>query len=301
MMDNIIEVPQADERIRIFRRKLVAPAEFAGLEVDASIIVSNRYIVLCDTLLCPEDMAEIMHRVRGELAGRQLLIVNSHADWDHTWGNSYFTKNHEAAPIIAHELCLKRMQSEEARQQVTDYQAKHPIFQNVVLTPPTITFSETLTLHGGDLTIKLLAAPGHCPDAIAAWLPELCLLLAFDAVEMPLPVIDDAAGVQPMLATLERFQAMHPLEVLCSHGRVTGPAMIEKNLAYLREIERRCRGFLEQRRPTNDELEHMAMLLHYPLATVLEEVAMSADTIDRPFYEQVHEQNIQYIMQDLMG
>ena len=83
--------------------------------VDAYSVISARYVVICDTLLCPTDMQIVMENVRPELTnGRQLLVVNSHADWDHAWGNSYFTSR-QNAPLLAHHHCRERLQSAEAQ------------------------------------------------------------------------------------------------------------------------------------------------------------------------------------------
>ncbi len=91
--EGVFFVPEMspDTRIRVFRRSLNLPGEFDEMEVDAYVIVTERFLVFLDTMLCPEDMAVVMQHVQNELPGRQLLVVNSHADWDHSWGNCYFT------------------------------------------------------------------------------------------------------------------------------------------------------------------------------------------------------------------
>ena len=297
-VEGIFFVPEmsTDARIRVFRRNLNLPGEFEEMEVDAYVVVSERYVVLLDTILCPEDMAVLIQHVQHELSGRQVLVVNSHADWDHCWGNCYFTGEH-AAPIIAQDYCRVRLQSDEAHTGLVDYQQRFPVFHNVVLVPPTLTFNDSFTIHGGDLTIELIPAPGHHPDHIAAWIPELRLLLAFDAVEKPLPFMEDAASVPPMFATLERFLALKPEIVLCSHGKSTSPALVKDNLAYLHEIERRSRSFLRTQRPTNAELEHAATLIGFPFDEV---IANNAGPIDATFYSWAHDANVRNIVQWLM-
>jgi glyoxylase-like metal-dependent hydrolase (beta-lactamase superfamily II) len=285
-----------DPRIRVFRRVFNAPGEFEKMEVDAYVLITAAYLVVFDTLLCPEDAHVMMQMVQDQLAGRQVLVVNSHADWDHVWGNAYFTGEH-AAPIIAHEHGRIRMESQEARAELADFQQRYPIFRNVRLLPATIAFNHELTIHDGDLTIELFPAPGHHRDHIAAWIPQLSLLLAFDAVENPLPCIENAGAVPSMFATLQHFLALRPERVLCSHGKTTGPAMVEANLAYLREIERRCRELLLKRRPTPQELEHAAELIDYRLDDV---IAGSTGEVDRSFYGQAHDDNVRYVIQWLM-
>jgi len=297
--EGVFFVPEmsTDPRVRVFRRTLDVMEDFSGMEVDAYIIITNRYLVVCDTMLCPEDAAAMMQMVQTESGGREVLVVNSHADWDHIWGNGYFTGEH-AASIIAHQHSLIRGRSNEARKELLDFQQRYPIFRSVVLVPATITFQHGLTIHGEDLAIELIPAPGHHLDHVAAWIPQLRLLLAFDAVEMPLPIIEDAAAVPLMFSTLERLIALQPKRVLCSHGKTTNPELVKENLAYLHTIERRCRAFLAAHQPTEAEMEHAAELIGYPFDEV---IAGITATIDRKFYAWAHDDNVRCIMKFLMG
>jgi len=293
--EGIFFVPEmsTDERVRVFRRSLGVMEDFSGMEVDAYAIITERYVVVCDTMLCPEDAAVMMQMVQGELTGRELLVVNSHADWDHVWGNRYFTSEH-AAPIIAHEHSLVRLQSGESREELEDFQQRYPVFRSVTLVPPTITFERRLTIHGGDLSIELIPAPGHHLDHIAAWIPQLRLLLAFDAAEMPFPIIEDAAAVPLMYSTLESLIALQPERVLCSHGKTTSPELVIGNLAYLREVERRCEAFIQTHQVTDAEMERAAELIDYPLEEV---IAGKGGEIDRKFYGWAHENDVRCIME----
>lgn len=289
-------VPQLspDPRVRVFRRSLGGLDGFTSMEVDAYLVLGERYALLLDTLLCPADVAQVLSLSTADIGHRQVLCVNSHADWDHTRGNGYF-QNQLAVPILAHEHCRQRLLSAEARQQLSDDQARSSLFRDVTLLPPTLTFSERLTIVDGELSIELLHAPGHCPDQIVAWLPAIGLLLAFDAVEYPLPGIADAACVPLMFATLQRLAALHARWVLCSHGNTTSPALIEENLAYLREIERRCRLLLADHTPTAGEREQLAERIGYPLAQAIAGQSTPGTHID-PYYSQAHEENVQAIL-----
>lgn len=286
-----------DERVRVFRSFFAAEGEFDGMEVDAYVVITDRYVVVLDTLLRPEDVAAMMQEqaVQDALAGREVVVVNSHADWDHSWGNAYFTGIH-AAPIIAHDYCRTRILSDEAKAGLDEYQQRYPLFSSVALVPPTLTFSQTFTIHGGDLTIELIPTPGHHADHIAAWIPELRLLLAFDAIEKPLPGLEGPEGVQPMFDTLKRLQGLQPQRVLCSHGNSSSPDLISANLAYLRAIERRSRALLATHTPTNEELEHASQLINYPF----DEVVPPDEEVDRTYYTWAHDHNIRSIIEWLM-
>ncbi len=306
-----------DTRVRIFRRPFPALEGFAGMHVDAYALFSERYVVICDTLLCPADMEFVMEHIQPELAyveprsiaplqphpdtclatGRQLLVINSHADWDHTWGNGYFT-GRLSAPLLAHQHCRVRIQSEEAQAELVAYQTRNAIFQQVVLTPPTLTFTHGLTLYGGDLTFELFPAPGHTSDSIALWIPELRLLLAFNSLEAPFPLLENAASVQPLLSTLQHFVALQPLHVLCSHSKVADSTLVQKNLAYVQKLVHRCRTLLLTHHPTDAELAHASDLIASPFS---EFAAEEDGTPSSTFYRQAHEDNIRFIMQDALN
>ncbi len=296
--EGVFFVPEMsdDERVRVFRRAFSMQGSDLAMEVDAYALITDRYLIVCDTFLCPEDMDFVMRAVEDDLKERQILVVNSHADWDHAWGNCYFTGEH-AAPIIAQAHGFDRLRSEGAVADLKEFQEQYSTFSTVALTPATMTFKHTLTIHGGDLTIELLPAPGHHFDHIAAWLPEIRLLLAFDAVENPIPCLNEVAGVQTMFTTLESFLALHPQRVLCSHGKTTGVDMVEKNLAYLREIEKRCRTFLKTHHPTEADLKDAAVLISYPFEEV---IAGSAEPVDQQFYSEAHNTNVQCVLQWLL-
>jgi glyoxylase-like metal-dependent hydrolase (beta-lactamase superfamily II) len=284
-----------DSRVLVFRRDFTPPVKEDTLRVDAYVTITERYVILCDTLLCPEDMAIVLNEIAPALTERQLLVVNSHSDWDHTWGNRYFVE-HGKPPIIAHALCSQGLFSDASRETLTYFQSHYETFKNVELIPPTLTFGQSLTIHGGDLTLELFSAPGHEPDQIAAWIPELRLLLAFDAAEYPIPTLHKATGVPAMIATLERFLVLHPARVLCSHGNTTETSQIEKNLIYLRTIEQRVQALLATQASSTEEALLAAALRAYPFEEVLSTLAPHYHD-DDPFYTEAHTTNVRCTVQ----
>lgn len=298
LAEGIVIVPDmsADQRVRVYRRSFQMEGEFEGMEVDSYVVITKRFVVMLDTLLCPEDMNFVMRDIQDMLSGRQLLVVNSHADWDHCWGNGYFTGAH-TVPILAHSYGVERQRSEEAQTELHDYQQRYPLFRNVVLIPPTLTFTQKMTVHGGDLRIELFSAPGHHRDHIAAWIPELRLLLAFDAVEMPVPIIENADAVPSMQQTLIDFLALQPQRVLCSHGKTADAGLIKRNLVYLSMIEQRSRAYLLTHHPSAAKLERPATLIGYPFDEV---ISLETAPIDRTFYSWAHDNNVRCILQWLM-
>src|SRR5262245_1423023 len=141
-----------------------------GTLVDTFIVVSERYVVLIDTLINTRTAEALLEIARAHLANRQLLAINTHADWDHAWGNNVFAGPGAPvpAPIIASRICAERLRSEQAREKLAELRADEPgRFDDVLLTPPDVLFEQHLAIDGGDLTLELFATPGHKPDHIS--------------------------------------------------------------------------------------------------------------------------------------
>ncbi len=214
--------------------------------VNVFMVVTARYVVLVDTLLNATTATALLEHARPYLTGRQLLVVNTHADWDHAWGNQVFAGPTAAypAPILANVTCAARLRARASQETLGHMrQERADLFDEVILTPPTITFDNTLVIDGGDLTLELLATPGHTPDHLAIYLPEIRTLLPGDAAELPFPMPDTPHDLPQLRASLHRLAAYNaPTVFYCHAPTATGPRLIHHNIAYYDALERACRA-----------------------------------------------------------
>jgi glyoxylase-like metal-dependent hydrolase (beta-lactamase superfamily II) len=244
--DEVGIVPNAgwDHRILVAR---------CGSLVDVFVVVADRYVVLVDTLINTRTAAELLRIAEPHLAGRQLLVVNTHAHWDHAWGNQLFAGPGaaHAAPIIATRRCAELLRSPASRQKLAEKRASEPLrFGDVELVAPTLLFEERLAIDGGDLTLELFATPGHASDHIAIYIPQIRTLLPGDAAELPFPFVESAATFPALRESLARMAALEPAAALYCHAPETsGPALLHQNIAYFDELERRCRAALARGAP----------------------------------------------------
>jgi len=227
--DHVSEAPlRLDQRIRRFR---------CGDEVDTFVVVTERWLVIVDTLSTPALARQLAEQCVGPADAERLLVVNTHADYDHAWGNQIFSGPHAIypAPIIGHVRCAERLAADEgplSRAKMEELQPGR--FDDLVLTPPDLTVGDGgLTIHGGDLTLTLVHTPGHTDDHFSIWIPELRIVLAGDAAEQPFPHIDTPEGIAQARYSLVRLQELDPLHVLPCHGDTTDTALLERNIAYL--------------------------------------------------------------------
>jgi glyoxylase-like metal-dependent hydrolase (beta-lactamase superfamily II) len=220
-----------DPRIRRFR---------CGDEVDTFVVVTERWLVIVDTHSTPGLALQLAEQCVGPGDAGRLLVINTHADYDHAWGNQVFTrpKTRYPAPIIGHALCAQRLGGGDAITSRAKMEKEQPgRFDGLVLTPPDITVGdEGLTIDGGDLTLILVHTPGHTEDHFSIWIPELRIVLAGDAAEQPWPHVDTPKGIAQARASLVRLQALDPRYVLPCHGDTTDPDLLDRNIAYLEAV-----------------------------------------------------------------
>jgi glyoxylase-like metal-dependent hydrolase (beta-lactamase superfamily II) len=274
-----------------------------GDMVDCFIIISDRYVILVDTML-NADTASLMLSIAGEYLtdGRQLLVINTHADFDHCWGNQIFVGPYAqyAAPIIATRRCYERFTGPERAGYLVNMQANEPdIYRDVVLTPPTILFDDQLFIDGGDLSLRLFLTPGHQPDHISILIPEASLLLAGDAAELPFPMAATPATLPQLRASLAQMAALNTDHVQYCHAPVTiGPDLLRQNTAYFDTLEQFCRDAMDLGVPANPALtDDVVSLINLPLENAMSPMPDGSAFPDA--YRQGHEVQIRMMLEYL--
>jgi glyoxylase-like metal-dependent hydrolase (beta-lactamase superfamily II) len=290
--DAVVELPNGgwDPRVRMFR---------AADEVDTVALITERYVVLLDTMSTPAQAEAILAYVRADLAGRQLLVLNSHADYDHCWGNAVFASpgGAQPAPIIAHRLAYERLTGSEDAGHLAGRQAENARFASVRLVPPTISFEGELRIDCGDLTLHLVPAPGHSPDQVVVWIPESRLLLAADAAEHPIPYVKDPATIPQFRETLHDLLDLEPATVLPCHGGTTSPDLIHRNIAYFDALERRVRAALAAGSVTAAQAEdpELPELITMPIAEPAAIAGIEPSAVT-DFYRQSHRRAVRAML-----
>lgn len=269
--------PELDDRIVIVR---------VGDEVDAVFVRTERFNVLIDTLGTPELCGMALDLLDEQMKARPLVVVNSHMDWDHFWGNAAIAGR---APIIAHAAALDRLRAPSTREVLRDKASRDSRFRNVDLIGPDITFSGSMTLNGGDLTLELIHTPGHTPDHIAVWIPELRTCLAVDAVEYPIPEVwsKTAGDLRLIRSSLARIRDLNARLVIPAHGRTYSPSAVDENLTYFQALADRV-GSLSESQLADPQLDSSSGLRLEDFVPLPD--AMPSDTVT--FYRQCHGTNL---------
>lgn len=283
-------LPGWDDRLRGFH---------CGDEVDVFAVVTTRYLIFVDTSATPEQATRVIELLHEEAQCRQPLVILSHADYDHSWGNAAFTTGGALpAPLIGHALTRERLLSQDAQDELARRLAEEPRFASVRLIAPDIAYTDRLIIGGADLTLELLHTPGHTPDHTVVWIPALRILLAGDAVERPWPYVHSAADLPTIRATLARLAALGAEHLAVCHGGTSDPALITENIAYFDLLEHQCRAALDvdatlSSRMDGAEIDGEALerLVDLPYEEALRRVGLAPEQAQE-FYRRFHQSAI---------
>jgi glyoxylase-like metal-dependent hydrolase (beta-lactamase superfamily II) len=200
-------------------------------DVQGVLLLGDRRAVVWDTLSHPRDMAGW----RPLIGDRDLVVVYSHADWDHVWGTAGLPL--DRAVVMGHRSCRARFFTDVPLTLGERQIAEPGIWDAVSLVAPDSLFDDRTSVALGSMTLELHHLPGHTPDAIIGFVPERGLLLAGDAAETPFPVVPVDSPLAVWVTGLERWAGDPRVHaVVPAHGPAGGVEILQRNIRYLRGL-----------------------------------------------------------------
>ncbi len=247
---------------------------------NASIIVNDEDVLIVDSHSTPAAAWALAEQVKTLTDKPIRYVINTHFHWDHAHGNQIYGPGVE---IIGHEFTRRMLASGESmrgrsydmfigaipsqiaelRKQVeamADADAKRKLgdqlrvqeqYQlataSVKPQPPTVTLTDSLTLHRGGREIRLLfLGRGHTGGDVVVYLPKERVVASGDLLGAGPSYLGDAY-VTEWVETLDRLRALEFDWVLPGHGDAfQGKAKIDHFQAYLKD-------FWQQARRLHDE------------------------------------------------
>lgn len=183
-------------------------------------------IFLCDTHLGPDSMKSVKLRIAAEWGDKEIVVFNTHSDWDHIWGNCVFEKG----LIIAHATCRSRM-AERGEWELAQMAGYRRGVVRIIL--PNLTFDRQLTFAAEG--VSFIHAPGHTPDSAVCFDHRDSVLFVGDVVEDPIPYLDDY-DLAKYLGTLDFVKNFSARVKIAAHSGIIDNSLIDRNMAYVRDI-----------------------------------------------------------------
>jgi cyclase len=216
----------------------VSKGIYAYVQLDGSWFLNNAGCIVGEKTVTVIDSTGTEARARAWHAAIRAVtpkavstLIDTHAHGDHTYGNFMFAES----AIIASEACRREI--------IASGIGAHALFPmvdfgNTPVTPPTVTFTDTLSVYVDDLRIELMAvSPAHTTTDIVAWIPDRKLLFTGDVIfngGTPFALGGSVAG---WLQALDKIEALGAETIVPGHGEVCGPEAIGEVRAYLQFVQ----------------------------------------------------------------
>jgi glyoxylase-like metal-dependent hydrolase (beta-lactamase superfamily II) len=210
----------------VFRRR------YQPHDVSVCAVRGRDGLLIADTRSSHRQADEIRADLRelGTLPVR--WVVNTHAHFDHTFGNARFGPASDlGAPIFGHELIPAHLDAYERRvltELIAEDEERTGEWREVVITPPTVLVGDAMTLDlGGTVAELLYLGRGHTDNDLLVHLPASGVWLTGDLVEESgPPVYGPDSFPLDWPATMGRLQAVlnEGDHLVPGHGAVVGPA-----------------------------------------------------------------------------
>lgn len=160
-------------------------ARYQPIDISTVLVRGSDGVLLVDTRCNPREASELLADVGGLGLGPIRWVVNSHAHYDHSFGNQVFA---DTATIYGHHLIpahFRNFEQPRLSAWAADPAAQpHYDWNEVVLTPPHVLIDAPRELELGGRTVILLPlAPGHTDTDLVVHVPDARCWIVGDVIE----------------------------------------------------------------------------------------------------------------------
>ena len=187
---------------------------------NRGLISQGGSVLVVDSGIAVAEAAPLRAAAQERQKDGALYLFNTHPHSDHVYGNQIFAD----CPIIAHEGVRNFLVAHGEQALAGWRQNPHTaaLVSDVVITPPTLTFQDQMTLFIGDIEVQLLyLTRAHSPSDSVAWLPQSRTLftgdLLFNAI---VPVMPPGGSVANWIQALEKLEALEVEHAIPGHGPI---------------------------------------------------------------------------------
>jgi cyclase len=228
-------------------------------ESNAGLVVGDGESLLVDTLWDVRLTRRMLDAMGALTAASPIgILVNTHSDPDHWWGNELVASARIVTSRASAEIMATERTSEMTRfaklgaamraagrlpvrktdglGTIGEYVRKvlGPFdFTGITLTPPTETFSGSYTLEVGGVAVELLeVGPAHTPGDLMVHVPSRKTLFAGDILFIDSTPVMWAGPVAGWIAALDRVLELDPDTIVPGHGPLADADAVRRLRGY---------------------------------------------------------------------
>lgn len=208
-------------------------ASRSWLAGNVGALVGRTSMVLVDTAATGARTQAILDALRARCGDLPVgAVINTHHHPGQTLGNGTLPPT---ATVVGHRHCREEMlrYGTDAADLFPGVVVPDEELADAPMSPPTLTFDDSLTLHVADTEVELrFVGPAHTRGDIVVWVPEYRVVFAGDLVTHRAHpnLLDGTIGGYP--AALRRLRSLDARVVVPGRGPACGPEVVDDMLAY---------------------------------------------------------------------
>jgi glyoxylase-like metal-dependent hydrolase (beta-lactamase superfamily II) len=287
---------------------------------NAAVIVNEDDVLVVDSHATPAAAWALAEQLKTITDKPIRYVINTHFHWDHAHGNQIYGAGVE---IVGHEFTRRMLAAgdsmrgrsyemfigglptqianlqkqidampespprEKLRAQLGVQQQYREAQASVKPQPPTVTLTDSLTIHRGGREIRLLhLGRGHTAGDVVVYLPRERVVATGDLLGANPSYLGDAF-VSEWRTTLDRLRALDFDTILPGHGDVIeGKAKIDHFQAYLADFWTQVRALHDQGLSAEEAARRIDLRTHAMNYPTIKEVGILNHGVYRA-YDQI--------------
>ena len=247
----------------------IAPNVYAYIHAKPSadlcntgFIVSDDGVLVVDAMMVGSMIRPYLEEVRRVTDKPIKYVVDTHHHVDHALGNQFYLP----AEVVSHKRCREDLIVRAA--DLDPYRERWPQYADdwdeVQVSPATVTYEEKMTIHLEDRVIELLhPGPAHTMGDTLVYLPKEKVLFTGDvAFHYLTPHSRDGHLSNWIRVVSGILSHLDATTLMPGHGPVSGKEVVSKTLNYLRLVKRTARIHF-QRGDSEEDASHAVRLGEY--------------------------------------
>lgn len=225
---------------------------------NSGLIVDGENSLLVDTLFDVKMTSEMLNDMRDATKASETIdvLVNTHADGDHTFGNQAVkgakivaskataSEFFKTTPAMIHAMVTDPGSYGEGGQYIAEWMgAERFDFRDIKLVPPTETFLSEMALKIGDKDVNLInVGPAHTAGDTLVHVVQDRVLYTGDILFMGVHPAIWEGSIEGWIAACDRMLAMDVDVIVPGHGPITdksGVRLFKQYLELLRDETRK--------------------------------------------------------------
>jgi glyoxylase-like metal-dependent hydrolase (beta-lactamase superfamily II) len=262
----------------------VLHARYQPLDISIVVVAGGDGVLLVDTRCNPREGDELRADVEALGLGGIRWVVNTHAHYDHTFGNQVFAADatiYGHAGIAAHHAEFEGPRL--AAWAADPAAAPQYDWHGVVLSPPTAPIAVPTSLDLGGRTVELIPLPaGHTDTDIVVHVPDADVWVVGDVIEESGPPMYGSGsypfGWPDALDALVGRLGEHDI-VIPGHGRPVDRAFVQDQAQRLLRVAETIRTGWTNQESFESTAEHAASAAGFPREIVESAVMRGFDQL----------------------